>query len=377
MTRMRTRDLLKKGLLAHMKNSANRAKYVHLIYRNEVKFSTRIVEFINNPGLDMNPEQHLFVTPHEKVYEAVKHYPNVVLDRTKRNLINKYAPLCKWIICHSFYDFKDIFKIKRKYLKKILFRYWGGGFGFQYKKGKFIQNLVKIPANYILKKQFNTFAAIGIAKNVDILNLKDKLKTDRYYRMPYTDINSESIIERVRDKGCPSDGILNVALYHRGTKEGNHIEILKKLERFGEKIRIYVPLSYGDKEYIEKVKSYIKENSPDNVIVVDEFMEYEDYVTLMNKMSVAIFDCETSTALGNVAVYLFLKKKMILNRNGIIKKAFDEENIPHGFVDEIDTISFENFIKMPKYPSGVHYDLMPMGKTRAIEAWKKIMTDFN
>ena len=31
---------------------------------------------------------------------------------------------------------------------------------------------------------------------------------------------------------------------------------------------------------------------------------------------------------------------------------------------------------MPKYPEGIHYDLMPMGKTRDIEAWKKIIKDY-
>jgi len=360
-----------------MKISEIKAKYIHIIYRDETKFSTRIVHFINDQTLGLKPEQHLFVTPHKKVYEAVKGYPNVVFDDSKENLINKYAPLCKWIICHSFYDFKDIFKIKRKYLKKILFRFWGGGFGFKYKKGQLLQNLVKIPANIILRKRFDSFAAIGFAKNTDIFTLNKKLKTDRYYIMPYTNSDSESILERVRDKGYVGDGIVNVALYHRGTVEGNHIELLKKLERFGNKIRIYVPLSYGDKDYIEKVKAYIKENSSENVIIVDKFMEYEEYTSLINSMDIGIFDCETSTALGNVAVYLFLKKKMILNRNGVIKKAFDEENIPHGFVDELDSISFEELAKKPDYPENVHYDMMPLGKKRSVEAWKKIMTDFN
>lgn len=354
-----------------------RAKYIHIIYRNEAKFSTRVVRFINEPTLEFNSAEHLFVTPHKKVYEAVREFDNVVLDEGGENLINKYAPMCKWIICHSFADFKDVFKIKPKYLKKILFRYWGGGFGFQYKKGQLIQNLVKIPANIELKRRFNSFAAIGIAKNLDIMILKNHLKIDRYYRMPYTNVNSESILERARDKGCEKDGVINVALYHRGTPEGNHITILKKLEHFGDKIRVYVPLSYGDGKYIEKVKAYIKENSPENVIVVDKFMEYEDYVDLINRMDIGIFDCTTSTALGNVAVYLYLKKKMILNREGVIKKAFDDENIPHSFVDELDKISFEEFSKMPEYPEDVHYDLMPLGKTRSIEAWKKIFNDFN
>lgn len=360
-----------------MKNTDIKAKYIHIIYRNEVKFSTRIVEFINNKEFDFQAKDHLFVTPHKDVYEAVKNYKNVVLDETKENLINKYAPLCRWIICHSFYDFKDIFKIKRKYLKKILFRYWGGGFGFQYKKGKPLQNLVKIPANIVLRKRFDSFAAIGIAKNTDIFTLNKKLKTDRYYIMPYTNANSESILERVRDKEYVGDGIINVALYHRGTFEGNHIKILKKLERFGDKIRVYLPLSYGDKTYIEKVKAYVGENCADNVIVVDEFMDYETYTSLINSMDIGIFDCSTSTALGNVAVYLFLKKKMYLNRDGVIKQAFDEENIPHRFVDELDTISFEEFVEKPEYPENVHYSLMPLGKKKSVEAWKKIMTDFN
>ena len=355
----------------------DRIKYVHLLYRNETKFSCSLVSFVNEPSVGFECEKHLFVTPHTKVYEALKQFENVVLDTDDICLINKYAKKSDWVICHSFRDFKDVFKIKHKYLKKILFRYWGGGFGFQYKKGKYFSNLVKIFANIELKRRFNTFAAIGILKNVDILNLQDKLKTDRFYQMPYLRLKSEEILECARNNPPEKDEIINVALYHRGTVEGNHIEILKKLERFGDKIRVYVPLSYGDEQYIKQVKEYIKNNSPENVIVVDRFMEYEDYVGLINQMDIGIFDCTTSTALGNVAVYLFLRKKMYLNRDGVIKKAFDEENIPHGFVDEIGTIQFEEFIKMPHYPENVHYDLMPMGKKRAIEAWKRIFNDFN
>lgn len=360
-----------------MKNTDLKAKYIHIIYRNEVKFSHSLVSFVNEPSIGLEPEKHIFITPHQKVYDELKSYGNVFLDTDKECLINKYAPNCDWIICHSFFDFKDVFKIKRKYLKKILFRYWGGGFGFQYKKGQLIQNLVKIPANYILKKRFNTFAAIGIAKNVDILNLKDKLKTDRYYIMPYARLKADEILTGAKNNPPEKDEILNVALYHRGTVEGNHIALLKKLERFGDRIRVYVPLSYGDKDYIEKVKSYIKENSPDNVIVVDKFMEYDEYVQFINKMDVGIFDCTTSTALGNITVYLFLQKKILLNREGVIKKAFDEENIPHGFADELNDIAFDEFKKPFDYPEEMNYDLLPVGRKRATEAWKKIMTDFN
>ncbi len=360
-----------------MEKNFYKAKYIHIIFRNEAKFSHSLVSFINEPSIGLSSELHLFVTPHKLVYEAIKGYDNVIFDDEKTNLVNKYAPMSDWIICHGHFKSGDIFKIKNRYLNKVIYRYWGGGFGFQHKKGQIIQNLVKIPANIELRRRFNKFAAIGITKNTDIITLSEKLKIDRYYRMPYTRLRAAEILNHAKNNPPKKDGITNVALYHRGTFEGNHIEILKKLERFGNKIRIYVPLSYGDKDYIEKVKSYIKENSPENVIVVDEFMEYDEYVQFINKMDVGIFDCTTSTALGNITVYLFLQKKILLNREGVIKKAFDEENIPHGFVDEIDTISFEEFSKMPEYPDGIHYDLMPMGRIRAIEAWKKIMTDFS
>ena len=354
-----------------------KAKYIHLIGHNEPKFSSRVVKFINDPSTGIDSGEHLFVVPFKEVYEIVKEYDNVILDTESPFLVNKYAPQCKWLICHGEHKVWDLYKIKNRYLGKVIYRYWGGGFGFRYKKGKLLSNFVKLFLNLERTRKFNKFAAIGIAKNVDIMNMRGKIKHNRFYYMPYTDISSEGILEKVRGKGYTGDGIINVGLYHRGTEDGNHIEILEKLSRFGDKIRIYVPLSYGNKAYTEKVKAYIKENRKYNVIVVDEFMEYEEYVSLINRMDIGIFDCTTSTALGNVAVYLFLKKKMFLNRDGVIKKAFDEENIPHRIVDELDTISFEEFIKEAEYPDGVHYDLMPMGKTRAIEAWKKIIKDFN
>ena len=353
-------------------------RYIHIIGHNEPKFSSRVIKFINDCSTNINSEEHLFIVPYENVYEVVKEFKNVVFDKGNTSfLVNKYAPFCKWIVCHGEKKVWDLYKIKNKHLKKVVYRYWGGGFGFCYKKGELAGNIAKYFFNAERYRRFNKFAAIGIAKNVDIMNMRGKVKHNRFYYMPYTDLKSEEILEKVRAESFEHDGIFNVALYHRGTEEGNHIEILKTLKKFGEKIRIYVPLSYGKKEYIEKVKKYIKECCSENVIVLDDFMEYEEYVRVINHMDIGIFDCATSTALGNIAVYLFCKKKIFLNKNGIIKKAFDEENIPHSFVDELDKIDFEEFKKMPVYPENVHYDLMPMGKTRAIAAWKKFIEDFS
>ena len=354
----------------------HKVKYVHFLWRNETKFNINIVKLVNEE-LDPERKNHLFVTPHQSVYDSLTKYDNIVLDQTKRNLFNKYAPFCDWIFSHSTMNLWSVLGMSGRSAKKVILRTWGGSFGCQYREGQFIRNLLKKFINHCYSKKINSFAAIGIAKRTDIISMQGKVKNNRFYTIPYTSLDRENILIQEKQRVIEKDSVLNVALYHRGTKEGNHIEILKKLEHLGNKIRIYVPLSYGDKEYIEKVKSYIKDNCSQNVIVVDEFMEYEEYVAFTNRMDIAVFDCKTSTALGNIAVYLFLEKKIILNRNGVIKKAFDEEDIPHGYVDELETISYEDFAKMPDYPEGVHYSMMPLGREKSLSAWQEVLSDFN
>lgn len=168
-----------------------------------------------------------------------------------------------------------------------------------------------------------------------------------------------------------------ILLGHRGTKENNHIKILKKLDKYDpDKFDIYVLLSYGDKEYISVVKEYIMNNHCQNVHIIDKFMQYPKYIEFLSTIDIGIFDGDTSYALGNIGILLHFKKTLYLNPNGVIAKALNNENGPYKDVNKIGNMQYEDFIRLVAYRKDYVSDLEPQSIENKIANWKKLFQDF-
>lgn len=172
----------------------------------------------------------------------------------------------------------------------------------------------------------------------------------------------------------------NVLVGHSGHEVDNHIEILQKLERFRkENICIYLIFSYGNKDYMEKVRSYISERWRDKIVIIDRFLEYIEYTGLCAKMDAIILDGIQSYALGNVTIFLELKKKFYFNRNGLLHRAFIQESIPHNCTDEIDKMSYTEFTKTQNYITDIieKSTLRSYDYLEKVEQWKKVLAELD
>lgn len=329
-----------------------KVKYVHIFYRKDIKFNLEFVKLLNNHPESFNIDEHLFVTPYLEVYDNIKNYVNAIFDSNGKNLVNKYGETGKWIIAHSFNSVKEILTIKNRFLGRVIWRYWGGGItGFQYESKQILQNSIKKILNYEYKKKVSGFRAIGIANVVDILDVHSIFPQMQTYGIAYvSDENMKSIDSIKKNNKKMKDETINVVVGHRGGREGNHIEILKNLRRFESKnMSIFVPLSYGDQQYIEEVKACICNEQFKNVSIIDSFMKYDEYCEFLNKMDIGIYDGLNSYALGNISLMLTFGKKVILNKEGILKTAFDYDKVPCGTTNELSSITYEEFIKAFDY----------------------------
>lgn len=361
-----------------MKKNKKQYRYVHLLLVNELKFISRVVNTINASENGFCREDHIFVTPHVNVYDALKEYGNVILDAEKTNLYKKYAKCSHWIFSHGSISKWQWITTPKRVLKKVLYRYWGGSLVTLLKPDP------KHPVSYIkdklrmiaFKRMYGSFAAIGVANITDIIDLSRVLKKANYYAMPYAVAGGYEAIAQAKGKK-EDDGYLNVLLGHRGTAEDNHIALLETLRKFPtDKIKIYVPLSYGDKEYIENVTEYVNKNAFENVIIVSDFLGYSEYIDLLNRMDIAILDGLGSYALGNVAILLSLGKTIYLNSEGIVKEAFDKVGIPCKLIDALANQSFEDFCSLIDYTPYEGNELEMHDYPYYIEKWKEILADF-
>ena len=357
-----------------------KTKYIHLLLVDELKFIPRIVNLINDSKNNLCPENHTFITPYTKVYEALKHYPNVELDVSNDNLYTKYADRCDWIFSHGMIPKKQVLTTSKAVLGKVIYRYWGGStvtssYPSFNRPIKYIKSKLK---RALFCRIYGSFAAIGVANVTDVLDLSRILKNTKFYRMPYPVSNGYEIIQNMKRRAPRNDGYVNVLLGHRGKHEDNHVQLIESLRKYeNDKVRIYVPLSYGDEAYIEGIKKYISEKGWHNIIVITDFLEYCEYIEMLNDMDIAILDGTTSYALGNIAILLSLGKTIYINRNGIIKQAFDKLGLPCKCIDELERESFSQLATLIDYSPFEGNELEIHTFEFYVELWKNILSDFN
>lgn len=165
---------------------------------------------------------------------------------------------------------------------------------------------------------------------------------------------------------------------HCGAEADRHLEIFEKLKKYkDENIIISLILSYGNKDYIKKVKSKAVEIFNDKVEFINNYMEYDDFAKYISTVDVAILDQIYSNALGNLSLLIFFQKKVYINRNGNIAESFCNSGIKANYTDDIYKLSFEEFVineefdkKLLKY-SSIHSHICDC------ENWRNILESLN
>ena len=338
-------------------------KIVHILWRDELLFSPRIINNINDEPDLFDKNRHVFIVASKRLYELCP-YSNVVFDSGEKykdpciELINKYGKDAHTIIIHSLGFPNALFKIKRQYLDKIIWRTWGHDAIFPYDlhQGQLIQNLVKKILRTLWISNVRRFKAICGANLIDEVNLKEIFgEKIRYCDYPYDNVKQKNVDEISNDNIKQLDidsSAINVLVGHSGYKNDNHIHILNELKHYSnENIHIYIVLVYGDSEYIRMIKEYLSVNWNNKITVLDKKLPVVEYFSFLSKMDIGIFDGLHSYALDNIRFLIKQKKKLIINKDGIIRKAFEADGVPFLTTDYAFTLSFDEFAKPFEYSS--------------------------
>lgn len=140
-----------------------------------------------------------------------------------------------------------------------------------------------------------------------------------------------------------------ILLGNSGDPTNNHISVLNSIPKLDD-LKIYCPLSYGEKDYIKKVISHGKELFNNSFIPLVDFMPPEEYLELLNSVDICIMNHFRQQALGNIFAVLALGKKVYLNT----KSPVYDFLISKGFVIEQTDYLLENkVIDFSKYEESV------------------------
>ena len=135
------------------------------------------------------------------------------------------------------------------------------------------------------------------------------------------------------------EAIVNIQIGNSADPSNNHIEALEKLLPFkNENIRILVPLSYGSKEYAKQVITQGKEWFGDKFKPLTEFMPFEQYLSLLGSIDIAIFNHKRQQAMGNTITLLGLGKTVYLRSDTSQWQFFDGKNIKIGDIEMFNSL---------------------------------------
>lgn len=109
---------------------------------------------------------------------------------------------------------------------------------------------------------------------------------------------------------------INILVGNSATQSCQHIDAFNLISSLKlEEYNVYCVLSYpqNNKEYISQVVSYGEQLFGDRFYPLTTFSPYEEYMSMLSKIDIAIFNNNRQQALGNIASLLFYGKKVFVN----------------------------------------------------------------
>ena len=358
-----------------------RIKYIHLLWRSSENFSKRLYYSAKVYSDVFREDENLFVTNLQDFYRSAKNCErdDLVFVATKKkqpaSLINYLCDHCDFLFVHCMcMPPIQVLLIKKKNLKKLVWRTWGGDIGYHVNFDGSISDKIKAFANHVLAKRYKKIRVIGIANLVDRLVFNQISNDYNFFYLSYLGRDNKQLeyLNKLANVS-PKKDYVAIMVGHSGFSDDNHLEVFRLLSHFsGHNIRVLVPVSYGDKKYVELLKSEGNRLFGDKVHFLQDFLSFEDYCQVLNRIDIAIFNGTTSYALGNITILMHLKKKIYLNEKGSLRKGFELDGSPFDLVGRIPSYSFEEFcepISSEKFKA--NSDLKMKTQEFYIEQWKE------
>lgn len=354
-------------------------KYLHIMH-NE-KFIVPYIEFINK---NFKKDEHLFliidgffkkeilwIEGENILYFEKKIIKNKIIKiwelLRKIILMNSFSKRSSKIYFHSlFIKDKILFLfIFSKYLKKSNWLIWGRDlYSYQNRKKGFMRKIYYKMEEYV---KGNFYGYITHIKKDYELAQKWYIAQGKYYDcfMYPSNLYRDFDIKEVNKK------YIAIQVGNSADYSNNHFEIFEKLKKF-KNIRIYCPLSYGDKIYADKVIKKGKEIFGEKFIPITKFLEYSKYLEFLSQIDIAIFAHNRQQAVGNITSLLGMKKTVYLKERVTTYSMLKELGIKVKLFNTLDSLErFEDDI-LEKNKEIIRERF---SEKRLIEDWKKIFED--
>lgn len=275
-----------------------------------------IAPFINFVNQNFDPSQHLFFVMGNTNKYPVPQNNNVVV--VKRNFIHKIFALlwlsvlmhrCNKIVLHGLFRGKTILLLyfQRWLLKKCYWVIWGKDL-YVFNTNK--KNIAWRTKEFIRKPVIKNLGHLVTYVRGDAQLAKKWYGATGHYEecivYPsnlYSDYDTTSTISRY----------INIQVGNSADPSNDHIEVFNMLYKFSEEnIKIYAPLSYGDKSNSKNIIKYGSDMFGNKFIPLTDFMPFESYLEFLSTIDIAVFNHKRQQGMGNAITLLGLGKKIYM-----------------------------------------------------------------
>ncbi len=279
------------------------------------KFIPPYIDLIEQNSLGF--ENKYFILSGEEYKYDLKKWPNIEFVDNQSAVNNMLTSMkeAEKIILHGLWSplVNHLLLENEQLLTKGYWLMWGGDFYFPEKQSETTKKVIEkvghcltyIKGDFELAKQW--YGATGVHINC----------------LGYTSNTFKNFEPIHRDDDC-----LNIQIGNSADPSNNHLSMLTTLHKLKLKnIKIFAPLSYGNKEYAANIENLGKKLFEDKFVPLIEHMPLDDYKKYLQSIDIAIFNHDRQQAMGNTINLLGMGKKLYMKSSVTPWKLFKEQNL--------------------------------------------------
>ncbi len=353
---------------------------VHIIPAE--KFTNPFIEFARK---ELTEYYHIFYIYRDFASYGFENSENCgvkIICSRKLNMKNmkKYLVETDIIVIHSLsVEASCLFISNLRLLKKSAVVIWGG----EIYAHKVIPNSYVRRMKWLLKEELKKrcFSKVPLlltfASNDYLLAQQYYNATGKQLDILYPSTVDISLLDKyIREKKENSEVFIMVG--NSATRTNNHIDALNKLSAYkNNRIKIIVPLSYGDRCYAEEVIARGKEIFGNKFIPITDFYAPDDYAKLLSTIDVAVFYNDRQQATGNIEILSYLGAKMYLRTDTTMWTFYhDSQKCVFFSAFDIGEVSFEDFIQYNRedYLTNKEYFLRIWDNNYLKKLWENVIS---
>ncbi|MBM4329737.1 MAG: tetratricopeptide repeat protein [Deltaproteobacteria bacterium] len=346
----------------------------HLVYEHDFiqQFNDMIVE-------SFDVREHLFIVYAMHAWDESKKYHlknSYYIDRFDDQCFLEWVEKSVQIIVHCLYTpaVTDFLFTHQYLLNKVNWKLWGGDL-YLYRQVGSISNSESNEARR--KSIIKQIAYITSPVEEEVKHAIDVYNSKAQYKFAFYPQAKDFREFRLNDDS-PKKQTINILVGNSGYPTNNHFQAFNYLSKFqNEPIKIYCPLSYGDKPYTEEVCAKGKQIFGDKFVPLLNFFPFDEYASLLNTMDVVVMNHDRQQGMGNILTSLYLGKKVYMQPDITSYKCLSRCGVTLFDINEIEKNDFNHFIAFSDHRQKINSEIIESlySKGNCVKSWQAIFNE--